>query len=357
VEDERQSMALAKDEMKAEFTGRQTQLELEKNKLQQKSEELKGRGKLNEDVQKQLDAEEKRLEAEGKKMSMEKKKREQAQQKQQEAHAQRMRVAEAKLALERKAIEDGKKELEKKERNASKVLQLRVPRYWKNKTGFHSVASSFVRDCLQTFMLDSSTCQRCPGAASRKTQVVSVERVENEYLWQMYQLRRDSLQKRLAAHTIRKLSKSTKLQPAIASTEMSADVNEFYLFHGTSLDMAKVICEHGFDERMANLTGLYGAGSYFAINACKSHQYSAAKKESSNFVMLVCRVTMGSPYCTSGQHPHERRPPENVATPGRPFDSIFAEAGIAKGGQQAHNEYVVFDRCQVYPEYVVHYRV
>jgi hypothetical protein len=120
--------------------------------------------------------------------------------------------------------------------------------------------------------------------------------------------------------------------------------------------MAEVICKDGFDERVAALGGLYGAGSYFAINSCKSHQYSS-KGNSSNLVMLVCRVAMGSPYCTAKSHKNERRPPENQATHGRPFDSIFARRGIANGGQQYHNEYVVFDRHQVYPEYIVRYTV
>ena len=40
-----------------------------------------------------------------------------------------------------------------------------------------------------------------------------------------------------------------------------------------------------------------------------------------------------------------------------PHDSIFAESGVARRGAQNHNEYVVFDRSLVYPEYVVYYRV
>ena len=142
-----------------------------------------------------------------------------------------------------------------------------------------------------------------------------------------------------------------------SQAEMSTDINEFYLFHGTSSKSAQIICEHGFDERVANLSGLYGAGSYFAINACKSWQYSNSSKDSSTLVMLVCRVVMGSPYCTSTSHSKERRPPDNAATPGRPFDSIFAQHGIARGGQQQHNEYVVFNRDQVYPEYIVRFTV
>jgi hypothetical protein len=115
---------------------------------------------------------------------------------------------------------------------------------------------------------------------------------------------------------------------------LGTDINEFYLFHRTSSKSARFICEHGFDERVAALNDLYGAGSYFAVNSCKSHQYSDRYKDSPTWVMLVYRVVMGSPYSTSTLHNGQRRPPDNAATPGRPFDSIFAQHGIANGGQQ-----------------------
>ena len=62
---------------------------------------------------------------------------------------------------------------------------------------------------------------------------------------------------------------------------------------------------------------------------------------------MVCRVTMGWAFSTTTSHSQERLPPLNSSTPGRPFDSIFAEHKVAKAGQQHHNEYVVFDKCQV----------
>ncbi len=142
-----------------------------------------------------------------------------------------------------------------------------------------------------------------------------------------------------------------------SKAEMSTDINEFYLFHGTSSKSAHFICEHGFDERVTDLNGLYGAGNYFTINLCKSHQYSLKYKDSSTFVMLVCRVVMGSPYCTCTSHNGQLRPPDILDTPDRPFDSIFEQLGIGRDRQQQHNEYVVFDRLQVYPEHIVRYTV
>ena len=105
---------------------------------------------------------------------------------------------------------------------------------------------------------------------------------------------------------------------------------------------------------------MYGAGSYFADAMCKSNQYSFNTRSTTHtdpkgpHCMLYCRVTMGSAHKVTTKH-SERRPIENPATPGAPYDSIFAEKDVANGGRQAHNEFVVFRHDQVYPEYIVWY--
>jgi hypothetical protein len=235
-----------------------------------------------------------------------------------------------------------------------------VPGYWKcqNSAGYQRVPSLFVKGALEQFMRESSVC--CSGSGTSMAKVVSVERIENFGLWQKYQTQRAVLLKFLESNnaSVDNLSAKTRWRPKFASTkDLSSEINEFYLFHGTSLENAHIIAEHGFDERKANLGGLYGAGTYFAINACKSQQYSTKHSNSGQYVMLVCRVILGIPFCTTAKHHHDRRAPDNPATAGRPYDSIFAERDKANGGQQKHNEYVVFDRTQIYPEYLVRYTV
>ena len=65
---------------------------------------------------------------------------------------------------------------------------------------------------------------------------------------------------------------------------------------------------------------------------------------------------MGDAYMTLGTR-GERLPPNNPATPGLPHDSVFAEEDVTDNGhgKQFHNEYVVFAKAQVYPEYVIWY--
>ena len=355
MQEGQQSIANAREQLRHEITSRQARLDQEGESLKRQRQQLVTDGKRSQEVQEQLEVEERRLRSEREKLSTEKRKQEQELRKREQRHAERKRGEEAKLASERKEIDRRKAELAKKEREAS--TDVRVPMYWKNKTGFSRVLSHSVKDALKRFLVQSSAC--CHAVASR-AEVLSIERIENECLWQMYQTRRGILKKTLAARNcpVPRLSSKIGWQPDIPSAkDLSADVNEFYLFHGTSSETAGIIAEHGFDERVAHLGGLYGAGSYFAINACKSHQYTRPAPGSRDHVMLVCRVTMGIPFYTSTQHKHARRAPDNPATAGRPFDSIFAEGGIANGGSQQHNEYVVFNGSQVYPEYVVHYRV
>ena len=55
-------------------------------------------------------------------------------------------------------------------------------------------------------MVESSCCTN----STKQTKVVSVERVENESLWKMYQLRRDILKKSYAAQRVHFRSLTTR---------------------------------------------------------------------------------------------------------------------------------------------------
>ena len=112
--------------------------------------------KLNRDEQKKVHDERQRLEAERTKILEERRRCEKDLQKKQQKLDQRKSEEEAQLKSEKKEIGDRKMELEKKEREASKGLQ--VPPYWRNKTGIHFVATKFVRDEIQKFMVESSCC-------------------------------------------------------------------------------------------------------------------------------------------------------------------------------------------------------
>jgi hypothetical protein len=66
------------------------------------------------------------------------------------------------------------------------------------------------------------------------------------------------------------------------------NANEHYLFHGTKPECVDVLTHRGFDERVGELGGLFGAGCYFAENSSKSDQY--VPPDSAGQFMFICRV-------------------------------------------------------------------
>jgi serine/threonine protein kinase len=279
------------------------------------------------------------------------------------------------------------------------------PDGWTTKDGFACVDLS--AETLMIKLMDLSLLATAKELATtsasdsmKKARVQRVVRIENRLLFEDYQRERKKIAQRLsgsqeAAAGVEMLSGH---QPAWFSTDDlerfimnelsqssgtgqnfqfpeddSAEINEFYLWHGlpativledgTTHETWRIIAQHGFDERIGGDTNgeLYGSGCYFADASSKSNQYSKnTVNEDGHHCMLRCRVVMGDPYMA--QKPYKgRRPPLNEATPGLPYDSIFAEenvtvnGGPGNGGKQFHNEYVVFNGAQVYPEYAVFY--
>ena len=69
-----------------------------------------------------------------------------------------------------------------------------------------------------------------------------------------------------------------------------------YLWHGTSPDVAEIIAmKEGFDERLANAQGLFGAGVYGAEQFCKSDHYVTATATGERH-MFLCRFLLGNPH-------------------------------------------------------------
>ena len=153
-------------------------------------------------------------------------------------------------------------------------------------------ASEEVRQVIE-HALHATAHAACVGrdgtGRTRRARVVSVERVENLALWKQYWHKKYELVDTHHANNVHVQPLSPPAVPIDRTTRASAGaggtcrgdvldadqllepgLNEHFLFHGTSEDVADVIVQHGFDERVASLSGLYGAGSYFANQSCKA---------------------------------------------------------------------------------------
>ncbi|XP_052082745.1 uncharacterized protein LOC127720278 isoform X2 [Mytilus californianus] len=125
------------------------------------------------------------------------------------------------------------------------------------------------------------------------------------------------------------------------------NIDERDLFHGTdSLDTCHGICTNNFDFRTSGRNAtVYGEGSYFAVRARLSHSYTKADSPTDMRFLFRAKVLVGK--FTEG-NPSLRRPPEIPGQVHKLYDSCVDKV-------EDPQIFVVFDRNQCYPEYIIMY--
>lgn len=111
---------------------------------------------------------------------------------------------------------------------------------------------------------------------NQKVEVVSIRRIQNPILWKFY---------------------SVKKKEMLLDNEGFGTVNEQQLYHGTDSSVVDAICKKGFDWRVCGKNGtMYGQGTYFAVNASYSHQYTDIKANHHNrHTTLIPHSSMNIP--------------------------------------------------------------
>lgn len=170
------------------------------------------------------------------------------------------------------------------------------------------------------------------GGLFSRYHIVKVEKIRNRRLWERYN------------HQKKEVGKDNA----------GASPNERMLFHGSPFINA--IIHKGFDERHANIDGMFGAGIYFAENSSKSNQYVYGEtgcplhKDKSCYVchrqLILCRVALGKSFLQYSAKKMAHAPPGHHSVVGRP--SV---------GGLAFAEYVVYRGEQAYPEYLITYQI
>lgn len=155
-----------------------------------------------------------------------------------------------------------------------------------------------------------------------QSNIHNIQRIQNPSLWKVFQWQKEQMKKRNGGKA----------------------VNEQYLFHGTDESLIEAICEQNFDWRMCGVHGTaYGKGSYFARDASYSDRYASVKK-SQNKIMFVTLVLVGE--YTRGSSSYVRPPPKGNGN--ALYDSCVDR-------ESDPSIYVVFDKQQIYPEYLIRY--
>jgi len=219
---------------------------------------------------------------------------------------------------------------------------------WAWREGSDAVMSMLTQSCIH------AVCAGRDGTFEvHRITRVKVWRVENIVLWKQYRAKAEQMatKQRLLGAPCQRLqpevpdySDDSFPTPLTWHRHYNRDLNEVMLWHGTCRNHVQSIVEEGFDERVCNLHGMFGAGLYFAQDACKSGQYAARDNKGSHW-FLLSRVLLGKVCKTQTGMPNIRRAPGSC-------DSVVFEPDInSQVGH--HRELVVYDRQQVYPEFVV----
>ncbi|KAM9287600.1 protein mono-ADP-ribosyltransferase PARP14 isoform 2-T2 [Morus bassanus] len=175
--------------------------------------------------------------------------------------------------------------------------------------------------CLEYVGVQSKFKKTCPSFVIEK-----IERIQNPFLWQTYQIKKSSL-----------------------CTKNKSQNNEKLLFHGTAASSLSTINYNGFNRGFAGKNAAaIGKGTYFAVDASYSAQDSYSRPDmNGRRYMYLARVLTGQ-YC-AGSTGLITPPPKNPADPTDLYDSVVDDV---------HNPtmFVIFNDIQAYPEYLITFR-
>ena len=169
--------------------------------------------------------------------------------------------------------------------------------------------------------------------------ILKLERIQNQWLWEK--------------HTFSKQRMTVKNR---------GDVNEKELFHGTRGTPPEKIfkSEPGFDFRFAS-NGMWGTGTYFAVNARYSDDYAYSARDSKK--MILAKVLTGETYRC---HPNGglKKPPVKSQLRGIHSSSsgdsgeVFEDERYdsVSGHANGSDIYVIYDHDKAYPAYLITYR-
>eukprot|EP00929_Paragymnodinium_shiwhaense_P057698 TRINITY_DN28888_c0_g1_i1.p1 TRINITY_DN28888_c0_g1~~TRINITY_DN28888_c0_g1_i1.p1 ORF type:complete len:696 (+),score=118.32 TRINITY_DN28888_c0_g1_i1:70-2088(+) len=245
------------------------------------------------------------------------------------------------------------------------------PHYWKHRSGKFQTLEKEDRDSMLSFQVlfdqthkRTSTRDRAKHnptnpAVPKGYTVKSVRRNENSHNFQEFFAKRTELGTRIAEGGPVSIAKFANIKTVMAlrnvigdDGRLRDDCNEWYLWHGTNLEVAEKICATDFQVSCAgtNTGTLYGRGLYFAESITKADEYAKANT-AGNYAVLLCRVLGGKVLYTDEVSPN----PEDLVHQcvEGPYDSVLGDRERIRG---TFREFVLFDSEDVYPEYIVEYQ-
>ncbi|CAM5107194.1 unnamed protein product [Natator depressus] len=156
-----------------------------------------------------------------------------------------------------------------------------------------------------------------------KIRIVKVEKLIHPLLYKQYQLKKACMEKACGHEAVERL-----------------------LFHGTTEEASREICQHGFNRSFCGKNAmLYGHGVYFAVNAVLSvqEQYSPRSADGNKYVFVA--MTLTGDY-TAGSQDMRAPPLKEAAEAPLRYDSVV-------DNPKKPAIFVIFNDTQAYPQYLI----
>jgi len=256
-----------------------------------------------------------------------------------------------------------------------KAVPMHFPSYWDAQSAGKSFSEMVPVDpnsdlgkavaaaLVQTFKRGSdgtakSTRDRADGEKPRDFRVAQVYRVEDSHLWQRYAACR-AAKAALGCQPFEVLADAPKTASIANLGPCEKEANEVYLFHGTNPEAAQGIIHTGFRIDLAGkaVGCAFGKGAYLAEASTKSDEYSHPGQGifSQLYAMLLCRASLGRTVRVEDfywESSETKRIVDEDILQDHKYDCLLGDREAKRG---TYREFIVFEREQIYPEFVILY--
>ncbi|XP_059159035.1 poly [ADP-ribose] polymerase tankyrase-like [Physella acuta] len=212
--------------------------------------------------------------------------------------------------------------------------------------------------------------------------VVQVQRIENPRLFTAYNDERKRLLNKLiimgytSARPIENIPKSsgevatTEYLDEILKKDLFPEINEHYLLHGTKFFRIGSIITQGLDPKYTDSRAMFGKGVYTAEKSTKADQYADEPEKRRPHKwrnkLILSRMLLGNVFLCSENH-KTLKDKDGPKLSGPPCIECLEDRCICRSTQPRFDsvmgdrswrfrEFVVYNKNQIYPEYVITYK-
>jgi Ca2+-binding EF-hand superfamily protein len=199
----------------------------------------------------------------------------------------------------------------------------------------------------------------------------SIKRVfrnQNQSMWKNYSLMRTAIAQECKEDSAGVKYEDVSIENKVSlDTELQPGINEWRLFHGTKIAACRGICGSNFRLALSG-TGatwkepgsdkgspLYGFGIYLAERITKADEYADplpdGDEDAGLSACLIVRCIGGRPNIVTTNDIEKEKLKMDVFD--GPYHSVFGDRVVTLG--KPYREIVVYDKDQIYPEFLVIY--